>query len=236
MDGYIGKTCPFCMSEIKEGDTVKICPVCGTPHHAACWEKNKGCTTSGCPEKHCEPQETKATNVCAKCGAILDEGQNFCPNCGHRVESIVNPTITAKNGQIDAPFSSKKKKALIPIIAGVAIIAVIIIAIVTSSSRVNLKKVYDEIGGDGYCCTISSDGSCLQIDTNPSDIDDFYSDSAWKMVEKANEVLGLPDSLEEKMEDTTALDGRQTEKYDNVTVSWKYHPDNGLEVIYEKNN
>ena len=42
MENYIGKICPFCKTEIKEGDTVKVCPACNIPHHESCWEENKG--------------------------------------------------------------------------------------------------------------------------------------------------------------------------------------------------
>ena len=42
MDEYVGKICPYCKTEIKEGEEVKVCPECGIPHHAACWEENKG--------------------------------------------------------------------------------------------------------------------------------------------------------------------------------------------------
>ena len=41
MDEYVGKICPYCKTEIKEGEDVKVCPECGIPHHAACWEENK---------------------------------------------------------------------------------------------------------------------------------------------------------------------------------------------------
>lgn len=82
MEDYIGKICPFCKTEIKEGDAVKVCPSCEIPHHEACWEENKGCTTFGCSEQHNEEQHTDPTNVCAKCGAPLEDGQDFCPKCG----------------------------------------------------------------------------------------------------------------------------------------------------------
>lgn len=82
MEDYIGKICPFCKTEILEGDAVKVCPECGIPHHAACWKENKGCTTFGCPEQHYEEQRTNPTDVCVKCGAPLGDGQEFCPKCG----------------------------------------------------------------------------------------------------------------------------------------------------------
>lgn len=82
MEDYIGKICPFCKTEIKEGDAVKVCPSCGIPHHEACWEENKGCTTFGCSEQHYEEQHTNPTDVCVNCGAPLGDGQEFCPKCG----------------------------------------------------------------------------------------------------------------------------------------------------------
>lgn len=82
MENYIGKICPFCKTEIKEGDAVKVCPSCGIPHHEGCWEENKGCTTFGCAEQHYEAQGTNPTDVCSNCGATLGDGQQFCPKCG----------------------------------------------------------------------------------------------------------------------------------------------------------
>lgn len=45
--------------------------------------------------------------------------------------------------------------------------------------------------------------------------------------------LEMPDSVWSKMEDTRALDGRQTADWDDVEVTWSYHPDDGLDVIVE---
>ena len=82
MENYIGKICPFCKTEIKEGEEIKVCPACGIPHHEGCWEENRGCTTFGCSGQHYEIQGTNPTEVCSKCGAPLGDGQAFCPKCG----------------------------------------------------------------------------------------------------------------------------------------------------------
>lgn len=79
---YIGKICPLCKTEIKEGDAVIVCPECGIPHHEACWKENKGCTTFGCSQQHYEEQRTQPIDFCMKCGAPLGDGQDFCPKCG----------------------------------------------------------------------------------------------------------------------------------------------------------
>jgi TM2 domain-containing membrane protein YozV len=41
--------CPYCRATI-EADEVEavVCPGCGTPHHADCFEENGGCTVFGC--------------------------------------------------------------------------------------------------------------------------------------------------------------------------------------------
>ncbi len=44
----VGKTCPYCRFPIKAGEAVTVCPECGVPHHADCWQENGGCTTYGC--------------------------------------------------------------------------------------------------------------------------------------------------------------------------------------------
>ena len=40
-------TCPVCACSLGE-EQLKCCPGCETPHHADCWEYNKGCAIYGC--------------------------------------------------------------------------------------------------------------------------------------------------------------------------------------------
>lgn len=42
--------------------------------------------------------------------------------------------------------------------------------------------------------------------------------------------LGIPDNVTHEMEKTRALDGRQDAEWDEITASWSYHPDTGLDV------
>ncbi len=333
MENYIGNVCPFCNTEIKESDVVKICPDCGVAHHEACWTENNGCSTIGCSEQHSEADNINSADVCTSCGTTLEEGQAFCPKCG-TPKTVVKSNICNKCGaelqegqdfcpkcgqkvglEVDVVVQKKsKKKIIIPIviIAVVAIVAVVLFLlfktpsveeIVLSSSSVELNvdeateityninpdkardvevswkssdrsvasvnnygtitakgegtctitatagdksdsltvtvkdmpdfaSVYDEYC-DSSWAELASDGSYLSIDTNPDDEDDYVNFSAYYALSSVNEALGLPDSLFEKMNTTRSIDGRQTETYDNITVSWIYHPDNGLEAIYE---
>lgn len=101
------------------------------------------------------------------------------------------------------------------------------------SAGPDLEAIFDEYC-DSEWAFVAADGSYLSIDTNPNDEDDYTDFGAYFAISSVNSALGLPDALFEKMGQTRALDGRQTESYDDLTVSWTYHPDNGLEIMYEK--
>lgn len=274
MEDYIGKICPYCKTEIKEGDAVKVCPSCGIPHHEACWTENKGCTTFGCAEQHYEEQHTNPTDVCVKCGAPLgdgqdfcpkcgtpkggpkkkvcgkcgaelEDGQEFCPKCGTKFDAAPAPSVANAINRINARVDQvakkgNKKPVIIAAIAGVVVLAVILIVVLGGkggSGKVNFNKLYDE-----YCsstwASVGSDGSYLSIDTNPYDNynDGLAYPAAYTAIKNVNSALGLPDSLVNEMGQTTGADGKQTETFDElgITVSWKYHPDKGLEVTYKK--
>lgn len=163
MFDYIGKTCPFCKTEIKEDDAVKVCPACAIPHHEDCWEENNGCTTFGCSEQHYEPQGTNATdvcekcgavlgdgqafchkcgapknskkaNVCGKCGAVLQDGQVFCSKCGQKVGLAVDSVVNTAIRQFNVGVvNNQKKSKKLPIIIGIAAIAVIGLILIITS-------------------------------------------------------------------------------------------------------
>lgn len=269
MNEYVGKICPHCKTEIKEGDEVKVCPECGIPHHAACWEENKGCSTLGCKE-HYEEQRINSMNVCSNCGTPLDDnqafcskcgtqkiapkkiacskcgtelqdGQKFCPKCGQKVELATNTRVSSVINQVNVGLhnmDAKKKKTFFTIAAAIAVIVVIFIAVAGSGTKgPDFNDIYDK-----YCsptwASVGSDGSYLSIDTNPFDWDDdgLAFSEANTAIKKVNNALGLPDSLYSDMGETSALDGKQSETFSEqgITVTWKYHPDNGLEVTYKK--
>lgn len=42
--------------------------------------------------------------------------------------------------------------------------------------------------------------------------------------------LGIPDRAMEHVSSTRALDGQQTDAWDDITARWTYHPDSGLNM------
>ncbi len=182
---------------------------------------------------------------CEKCGKeLLDE--KFCPACGNEIDSITDEkeiednvmqesdckqTETKTGNGLNIAFLSKKAIFF----GGIAVLAIIAIVIISLNKGPNFNKIFNE-----YCdpiwAEVGSDKSYLYIDTNPYDEEDsgiaYYE--SYTAIEKVNAELGLPESLFDDMGKTTGNDGKQFEEFDNVKVSWKYHPDKGLEVTYKK--
>lgn len=170
--------------------------------------------------------------ICGQCGAEMQPEQAFCPRCGW-------------NAAVGTPKKKNNKKLLLAL-AGVALVIVLVIVIAVSCGSSKQESFYDLFGymEANSWCTIASDDSYIKIDTNPTDMDkdDFtYSyyinvfNPATEAIEEINQVLGFSDALMEKMNTTTWSQGRQTESNEKYTVSWTYHPDKGLEVVYERN-
>lgn len=195
---------------------------------------------------------------CENCGRELS-GEKFCPNCGNEIEMESETVIENKeqtktdNVAADIPATTENTNEVVANVAtsvknvknlpkqaliAVAAVIVIIIAVIaiTANSGPNFKKIYKN-HCESVWAEVGSDNSFLTIDTNPFDEEDeglaYYE--AYTAVKTINEKLGLPASLFEEMGNTTSADGKQNETYGKVSVSWKYHPDSGLEVIYKKN-
>ena len=103
-------------------------------------------------------------------------------------------------------------------------------------------KAYADLKGDGLVLSAAEDGKSITIDSNPwgaakgSQAYKLDNDFDLLMIKELNSELGLPDWLYTEMMSTRALDGRQKEVFDYVTVSWSYHPDSGINILYRKNN
>lgn len=63
------KICPFCQSNIIEGENTIKCPRCNIPHHKECWIENGGCSIFGCGYKRGLEYKEKG----------VERGQHFIP-------------------------------------------------------------------------------------------------------------------------------------------------------------
>jgi len=87
----VGKTCPYCRTTIEPGAPAVICPQCGIPHHADCWQENGRCTTFGCqgggpalsPMGGGPGQAFPfgQDRPCPACGFMMRPTETTCPYC-----------------------------------------------------------------------------------------------------------------------------------------------------------
>ncbi len=105
-----------------------------------------------------------------------------------------------------------------------------------NADSLDFQTIYDVF--DDSALTVANDGSYITFDTNPYNFKDsfLFTDVVLREIKLANQIYGLPDWLYEEMVSTKALDGRQKESFDRLTVTWTYSPNTGLEVTYRKNN
>ena len=135
------------------------------------------------------------------------------------IAQVTNGTITGVNeGECEITVSTKSKKT------DMCIVTVL-------PAGPDLLGLYNDFCSDSYA-TIATDGSYLNIDTNPSDKDDYMDYAAYIAITSINEALELPESVLNRMNQTRSMDGIQTYSTDDLDISWTYHPNRGLEVNY----
>lgn len=154
--------------------------------------------------------------------------------------------IHQPNKRTEKPHSKNLIIGII-IVSVLLLIAIAVTVVLTIQSFYNNESTPDPnfrlLYGE-YCSSkwaeVGKDGSYLFIDTNPYNERDnglAYPD-ANTAIQEINQELGLPNYLYSEIIRTTALDGVQSYEFpeQGVIVSWKYHPDLGLEITYKKYN
>jgi hypothetical protein len=94
-----------------------------------------------------------------------------------------------------------------------------------------LQAAVDECRLNGSdLVVLEDDGTTLLIDHKGED------DLRGMSIEKVDcllDALEIPGSVRQKMGQTRAMDGMQSAEWDQVTATWTYHPDTGLDLILE---
>ena len=108
MKDYRNMTCAACDVVFSEDSDIVVCPVCGAPHHRACWQETGHCA---CESMHSGDYEWQPSRIviggasasgrsgetgtapaenptvtCPRCGGQTPSGQVFCDKCGYYIE------------------------------------------------------------------------------------------------------------------------------------------------------
>lgn len=98
MSNYNGTKCISCKEIFKDSDDVVVCPVCGTPYHRECYNKEGKCINIGLHESsdswkpeyeqfNSEDEQSAQTVRCIRCGAENPQQGLFCQKCGMPLSS-----------------------------------------------------------------------------------------------------------------------------------------------------
>ncbi len=104
MAHYTGVHCPVCDKKFTDEDDIVVCPVCGTPHHRACYQQEGRCAFE---EQHIkghtwepsgrdtytgqERTDHASSTACPSCGANNPPSGLFCQICGTPLRKTSDP-------------------------------------------------------------------------------------------------------------------------------------------------
>ncbi len=147
------------------------------------------------------------------------------------------PAVTEQPTPSGTPAPSPARRAwLLPtatgvggLVVGAALMAGVPALLDASGQSSVLTDAYDEcdlqyrpgieLADEGRSITFDMRG---EADSGGADIVDIACIFA---------ALEMPSAVSSHIDQTTSMDGRQTESWDDVTVSWSYHPDRGLDGV-----
>lgn len=104
---YTRFTCPVCHKPFSQPEDVVVCPVCGAPHHRACYHALGSCAYSashGRPDQWKPPldKESDDVTVCGNCGTVNESGTAVCRKCGHVLQEVFPPSPGEQQPPVDA--------------------------------------------------------------------------------------------------------------------------------------
>lgn len=222
------KFCSKCGAQLT--DDAAFCPKCGTPCSTAPVQPEP--TFSAPAPLDIPPEDLLSSESLPP----LDGGSPEMP------ASAAAPVAGKKSFLNAIKAWSKKKKIIAGSVAAVVVVgAVVAFALLYKSEFEQVKDECLDIAG-----IVTGDGkTSFTLDTYPDHYENMDPDvvgllkastqeKVLKAIKHANTALGFDSGLYDQMLQTNALMGRQTEENSKYKVAWSYHPDDGLEVTYQK--
>jgi hypothetical protein len=138
---------------------------------------------------------------------------------------------TSRISWVEPSVISKKKvqPALVYIISAAGgLVALLVLFFTISSGPTVLEAAYESCEGDAsFGISLDDDGKGMFLDMKGEE--DFigadYADITCILGE-----LDVPSSVISQISNTNSLMGTQTASWENITASWTYHPDRGLDM------
>lgn len=173
---------------------------------------------------------------CPSCGTANPDSR-FCINCGVEVNPAaqVAPAVGGfAIGTTQAPPATgaaaffKKPFNVVAVAGGLVVVVALGIGI---SAALTPNPLVQAVAG---CSLEGSEGieltdgdKTLIVDTEGQD---DYTGASYDDYVCIIEGLNLPERIRNNMGETRALDGTMTDTFENLTLSWRYHPDSGINL------
>jgi hypothetical protein len=92
------------------------------------------------------------------------------------------------------------------------------------------QKAYSSCGSPSGV-SVSDEGKTISVDTMG---EEEYSGASYGDLVCIISAVGTPTYINDGIMSVRAMDGRQTQEFDEIIVSYSYHPDHGMDIVFHK--
>lgn len=173
---------------------------------------------------------------CPSCGTANPDSR-FCINCGVEVNpaaqvaseisgSNVGSTHVAAAKGASAFF--KKPRNILAVAGGLLLVVAVAVGVSVALTPNPLVQAVAGCSLEGAEGIELTDGDkTLIIDTEG---EEDYEGASYDDYLCITEGLNLPERIKDSMGKTRALDGTMNDTFENLTLTWRYHPDSGIDL------
>lgn len=137
-------------------------------------------------------------------------------------------------GKLKHPWYENSLNALLAnkVVLGFLLTIILLVIVFSIPPYKDFNGMYSSLKDNDWC-QIGTDGTWMLLDTNPNDVKNHMNPEALAKIEEVLKDLGFKGYTYKEMLLTTSLDGKSNETAGKYEVMWKYHPENGLEVLFK---
>lgn len=175
---------------------------------------------------------------CPSCGTANPDSR-FCINCGVEVNpaaqvapgvggSSAGSTTAAAAPPTGAAAFFKKPLNIVALAGGLVLVVAVAIGVSAALTPNPLVQAVAGCSLEGAEGVELTDGDkTLIIDTEGQE---DYEGASYDDYLCITEGLNLPERIKDSMGKTRALDGTMSDTFENLSLTWRYHPDTGIDL------
>lgn len=176
---------------------------------------------------------------CVKCGTKNESGA-FCVSCGAPLEVLLKQTGSSaksssnSSSELQSKITELLKKPAARFSAiGAGAVVLILVLIGSGVLAPNpLQKAYEDCSLESVSgAELADGGKTLLVDTKG---EEEVSGASYFDYLCVLTSLETPSRITARMDQTSSLDGQQTDSADGLTYFWKYHPDSGIRLTVSR--